>query len=78
MSDDPAERQADALERLADEMAYQSAVLTEIAFSIQQMRAQRAVTAGLRNEVDTPSPRSLQTSIEDHAYTREEGGGDWS
>jgi len=76
--DDPAERQAKAMERIADELEYQNAVLTEVAMSVHQLRAEQAVIGGLRGEVESPSIRSLETNIEDHAFTRAEDGGDWS
>jgi len=76
--DDAAERQAAALERLADEVAYQNAVLTEVAFALHQHRAEQAVIGGLRGETKTPSLRSLLGSIEDHRFTREEDGGDYA
>lgn len=76
--DDAADRQAVALERLADEMEYQNAVLTELAFAIHQHRADQAVIGGLRDEGKTPSLRSLLGSIEDHRFTREEDGGDYA
>lgn len=64
----PADRKADALERIAGELEYQNAVLCEIARQIE--RLQRPLWK--ETEVPLSSPKSLQSSIDDHRITREE------
>lgn len=68
-----AERQADALECIADEMEYQNAVLTEVAHALWYV----AVSANEYSDPDeraerVPSHRGLRTNIDDQQFTREE------
>ena len=71
MSEDPAERQAEALEAIADQLAYQNAVLTELARATHQV-AERTGGQPVDPDYTTPTPKSLQTWIDDHAYSRQE------
>lgn len=54
------ERQADALETIADELRYQNAALTEIISTLDAIHSE-----GLR------SASAINTAIDDHAVTRE-------
>ncbi|WP_142858120.1 hypothetical protein [Salinigranum halophilum] len=68
------ERQADALERLADEMEYQNAVLAELAHAVHQVAVnadEHAYPDEKRSRV--PSYRGLHGRIDDQRFTREEG-----
>jgi len=71
-----AQRQADALERIADELEFQNAVLAELA------RAQHmtAVSANEYSEPDerarsSPNTRSLLSMIRDQEHERDRDGG---
>jgi len=57
------ERQAAALERIADELAYQNAVLAEVVQTLDHV-------AGEDEQVR--SARAVHTAIDDHRVTREE------
>ncbi len=60
----PAERQADALEAIAEEMRYQNAVLTEVVNTLDAIHGE-----GMR------SPTAINTAIDDHAVTRDKQEG---
>lgn len=67
------ERQADATERLAEELEHQSAVLTELVYA-QHLTAVSANEFSDPEERTTqaPSGRTLLSYIEEQQYTREE------
>lgn len=72
-AEDPALRQARALERLADEMAYQNAVLTELAHAVHRVAVSANEFSDPEERAESvPSMRGLETNIEDQRFTREE------
>lgn len=60
----PEERQADALETIAEEMRYQNAVLSEIVSTLDVIHGDRSRSA-----------TAVHTAIDDHAITRDEQEG---
>lgn len=58
----PDERQADALEQVAEELQYQNAVLTEVINTLDLIHGE-----GMR------SATAINTAIDDHAVTRDRG-----
>lgn len=67
------ERQADALEDVAEEMRYQNAVLTELAQATHKVAvAQSEIAHPEEKPEHVPSLRGLRTNIQDQAFTRGE------
>jgi uncharacterized Zn finger protein (UPF0148 family) len=67
------ERQAAAMETVAEELAYQNAALTEVARALHIVA--QAAHDKPSEPPNVPTPTSMRTYIEDHQYTRQEGDG---
>jgi predicted component of type VI protein secretion system len=65
------ERQVAALERIADEMEYQNAVLCEMLFAMDDLAARVDEHHHPESEPRDRSLRALQTDIADQLYERE-------
>jgi transposase-like protein len=73
---DAMERQADALERLADEQRYQSVALTELVGQLNEVAAAVDDFHQEPRENARRSNRALQTILEDHDHERREAADD--